>query len=505
MKQMKKILGIMLTMVLAVAMTIVIAPSRKVSAANFTIKMDGSGTTGHTYEIYQVFTGTVSDSGVLGEIKWGQNGKGGKEGDKVSDDILQEIQNVSTKTDAEKRKVINKYVDMTKPYATITGGGSATVPAGYYMIKDANDTLTGQNDAYTEYIFRVVKDINVQPKASIPNSKKKIKDHDDTTGSTTDWQDSADYDIGDKIPFQLEGRVADNMKSYAGKYRFVFHDKESEGLTFDSQSVKVYVDDQLITSGYEVVTNTDDNDTFDIVFDDLKNIPQVQNNSMIKVDYESLLNDKAKIGEAGNPNEMYLEFSNNPNQDSDKKPETGKTPVDKVIAFTYETVINKVDQNNKPLKGAKFTLEKKIKGEGNAEDTWKSVGEYVEVNDSTTTTFTFKGLDDGQYRLKETQTPDGYNSIHDIYFEITATHDVSSDDPKLLTLKGTNLGGGNVDRVFETDIKNGSITTKVINGSGALLPETGGIGTKIFYVVGAIFVIGAAIILITKRRMSTRK
>ena len=338
--------------------------------------------------------------------------------------------------------------------------------------------------------------MTISPKSDVPKSEKKVKDTNDTDGTTTGWQDSADWDIGDKVPFQLKGTVAKNYDDY-DSYTFIFHDKESAGLTFDSASVKVYVDDNQIFDGFEVKTSDlDDDCTFEVVFEDLKKIESVHAESVITVEYESELNDNAVLGSAGNPNEMHLEFSNNPNSDQGGD-NTGETPDDTVIVFTYKTVINKVDGENEPLTGAEFTLEKKVKDD-EAEGGYKWVA-ITSVKNEEGTTFTFSGLDDGDYRLTETTTPEGYNTIDPIEFTITAEHEILSDNPVLESLNG-NATTGKIE--FTPNTTDGSLSADVVNQSGATLPETGGMGTTIFYLLGGILVVGAGILLITRRRMS---
>ena len=230
------------------------------------------------------------------------------------------------------------------------------------------------------------------------------------------------------------------------------------------------------------------------------------------MEYTAKLNENAVLGSAGNPNEVYLEYSNNPNKSENGNNETGETPKDVVIVFTYKTIINKVDSENKPLTGAAFKLEKLIKGKDGAADTWTTVKEFTV--DETTTSFTFSGLDDGQYKLTETKTPAGYNTIDPIYFVIEATHDVTADAPTLKTLnayltdangnKQTEMKDGesvNID-LGTVDLTAGSITTTVVNKSGSKLPSTGGIGTTIFYVLGGVLVLAAVVLLVTKKRMS---
>lgn len=197
-------------------------------------------------------------------------------------------------------------------------------------------------------------------------------------------------------------------------------------------------------------------------------------------------------------------FSNNPNNDQIGKPETGETPWDNVIVFTYQVVVNKyansVADGNK-LAGAEFKLEKVLK------DGTKTEIAVVKLSDETS--FTFKGLDDGDYILTETQTPAQYNTIAPITFTVTAEHNIewtTENRNDILTSLTGNAASGTITFSPKTD-DNGvqtGLETNVINKSGSTLPSTGGMGTTIFYVVGSILVLGAAILLITKKRMSAR-
>ena len=483
MKKMKKLLSLVLTVAMVVAMGVTVFADAPTTKYKISTK-DGDG---HTYNVYQIFTAdTVKNANKetvqISNIKWGKNAKDQTEGEKVDEDTVTTIKNISG-TDQQKADAISAYVDLNSTaVGSVSAGKSLPVPTGYYLIKDAT--------AVTTYLVKVVdEDIEIARKTDVPSSAKKVKDVNDSTGATTDWQDSADYDIGDAVPFQLTGTVASNYDSYK-TYKFVFHDKESKGLTFNEGSVKVYVDGNEITTGYTVKTPGTHQDTFDVTFDDLKNIKSVHAGSVITVEYTSTLNDKAVIGSEGNPNTMHLEFSNNPNDVQGG--ETGTTPDDTVIVFTYDTVINKVDETGKKrLTGAEFILEKKINGKNGA-DTWK---EITAVKSNEGTTFTFSGLDDGEYRLRETQAPPTYNAIDDITFIITAKHDVLSDNPALTELNCNKL-------TFTPNKDEGSLTANIVNKKGSTLPSTGGIGTTIFYVIGGILMVGAGVILVSRRRRS---
>ena len=117
------------------------------------------------------------------------------------------------------------------------------------------------------------------------------------------------------------------------------------------------------------------------------------------------------------------------------------------------------------------------------------------------TSFTFKGLDDGKYILTETQTPNEYNSIDPIEFTVNADHTITWDGTNrtgVLTSLTGNQADGKI--TFAPKEDNSELVTNVVNKKGSTLPSTGGIGTTIFYVVGAILMVGAAVLLITKRR-----
>ena len=507
MKHIKKLASLLLVLVMVFAL----ATTAFAEETTYSITINNSAKD-HTYEAYQIFTGDLSGT-TLSNIVWGSGVS--EAGQTALGDAAAKAETLKTEADAK------AFAKAVAPYLTTAAGSANTVTdgkyvisglaAGYYLVKDQDGSLTGDNDSYTEYIIQVVGNVTATPKSDVPEVQKKVKDINDSTDTTkTDWQDSADYDIGDSIPFQLKATLANNVSSYT-TYKVVFHDTLSKGLTYNNDA-KVYIDGTE-TNGFTVTAtvNADGTTTLTVSCDDVKALG-AGNSSVITVEYTAKLNENAVLGSAGNPNEVYLEYSNNPNKSEEGNNETGVTPKDVVIVFTYKTIINKVDSENKPLTGAAFKLEKLIKGKDGAADTWTTVKEFTV--DETTTSFTFSGLDDGQYKLTETKTPAGYNTIDPIYFVIEATHDETADAPTLKTLnayltdangnKQTEMKDGesvNID-LGTVDLTAGSITTTVVNKSGSELPSTGGIGTTIFYVLGGVLVLAAVVLLVTKKRMS---
>lgn len=486
MKKVKKLFAVLLA-----AMTVMALSATALAAETFTIRFTDPGfslfATDDTprYAVYQIFTGdlTTDDSGVrtLSNIKWGQNAKDHSEGEAVSEEVLNALKavNVAGKTDKEKLAVITQYVNLdSNPIKKTNGTGDEdlSVKPGYYLIKDNGPV--GNGETYNLYVVEVTNNVTITPKTSNTTSEKKIVDN----GAETD---SADYDIGDEITFRLSATITENYDYYL-TYKLTFHDTLSEGLTLgENPTVTVKVDDTAITTGYEVVTTglTDDC-SLEVQFEDLTKITSVKAGSEITVEYKATLNKNAVIGSTGNPNTLKVSYSNNPYDDT----KTTDTPDNKVTVYTYQVVVNKVDGDNAPLTGAGFTLYKK-----DADDTYQAVGNEIKGNNMTQ--FTFSGLGSGDYKLEETTTPKGYNTIPPIEFTISATY--NSNDGSIATLSAT----ANDDTKFTADTTAGSLTTNVVNNRGSLLPETGGIGTTIFYVLGGILMVGAVVLLVTRKRM----
>jgi fimbrial isopeptide formation D2 family protein/LPXTG-motif cell wall-anchored protein len=488
MKHLSKMLKGVVAALAAAAMALTLAPPA--FAAETTYKLTLTGTaTGHTYEAYQIFTGDLSTkedgTKVLSNVKWG-NGVT-YTGTESAADVAKALGDGSM-TIAQ----LEEKLTLTTPAKTVASAKDSTVidglAAGYYLVKDKDGTQANTSDAYTKFIVQVVGDTEAKIKSDVPTVVKKVKDTNDSTGTTSDWQDSADADINDEVQYQITGTMPNNIADYT-TYKYIFTDTMSKGLTYTAKNVKITIGGKDVTSSFkETVTPNTDGTTVTWSCENLKGIEGVTLDASTKVvvTYSAKLNENAVLGSAGNPNEVDLTYSNNPNKGGEG--ETGTTPKDKNIVFTYKTIVNKVDQSQKTLAGAAFKLEKK-----------KSDGTYTTVKEftaGTETSFTFSGLDDGDYKLTETTTPAGYNTITPIEFTISAEHDTDSADPKLTSLSGNVTTG---EATFAADKDAGSLTTDVVNKKGSVLPSTGGMGTTILYVAGAAIVVAAGVGLAIRR------
>ena len=372
-------------------------------------------------------------------------------------------------------------------------GDDNNVEQGYWLFADVTDLSDDEAANSLVMVGTAGQDsLTITPKVGLPTIEKKVKDINDSTGETTDWQDSADYDTGDTVPFKLTATLPENLAGY-DTYKIVFHDTLSEGLDLNANSVKVYMfankdaaeadkdlTDNTPVSGFTTATSElTDNCTFEVRCDDVTEITGVTKDTVFVVYYEATLNSTADIGLPGNPNEVYLEFSNNPYTDG-----TGNTEEDEVIVYTYQLTINKTDADKKPLAGAGFTLYKK-----NATGTYVPVGTAMTGTGESSNIFEWKGLDDGDYKLEETTVPAGYNKMEDIEFTITADHE---SNPQTLT------AGDFANGVFDTGI----IEQSIENNTGTVLPETGAKGTVMLITISTMFVMVAAVFMITRKKMS---
>lgn len=422
----------------------------------------------------------------------------------------------------------------------------ANLDAGYYLVKDQDGSLQGDPATATEYIVQVLGNVAMEPKDSdVPTVEKKVFDQEyaevDAEGVYgTGYNDVADWKIGDSVPFKLIGSIPD-MSAY-DTYRYIFNDTLSDGLTLQEDTINVYIavnkDDEVgnytaLTEGddYTLTTTNTENGggSFSIAFDDLKTAPYIAegNRNYVIVTYDATLNANAEIGLDGNLNRVNLQFSNDPNGDG-----LGRTTEDTVIVFTYGLDGTKVDEENPEtrLQNAQFVLLNSGRnrvariqdgkfvewvelpaGYDNTNyqqipyETWEEFNRTTSVimTSAANGTFGVDGLDDNIYYLLEIKAPNGYNLLEDaVKLDITATTyngqkwtGVAAD---ALTVLQVAVDDGNAEN---GNLGTGAVNVTVWNNQGATLPETGGMGTTLFYIIGGLLVVGAGILLVVRIRM----
>lgn len=361
----------------------------------------------------------------------------------------------------------------TADSATVEFGG---LDLGYYAI----DTTVGTMGALT----RASNELTAVEKNEMPDIDKEVQEDSEINNADEGWGKVNDADIDQVVNYKSTIRVG------LGAVNYIMHDTMEAGLTFDADSVVVEDKNGVVDAAkYTVVVSPDDGHTFDIVFEDSYIATLAQNNE-ITVYYSATLNEDATIGEEdGNDNEVYLSVGEKNEWETQKH---------KTSTYTWEMDVLKYTMDGETkitLKDAQFQLlDKDGKPIKFSKVDGADVPTYMVDVDGTIDTivtddtgkFIIVGLDEGVYSLHETEAPEGYNKLAaDLPVVITSTYDDEA-------LKA------------EYEINDAEpATIEVENKSGGLFPETGGIGTVIFYAVGGLLMVAAFVFLVAKKRMSS--
>lgn len=290
--------------------------------------------------------------------------------------------------------------------------------------------------------------------------------------------DATDVEVGQTVTYTITGKVPD----YTGfnAYTYKVADTMSAGLTFNQDSIKVTVGGIDKTTDCTIEKNVGDNaNSFTVTVP----VKSYTIGAEIKVTYTATVNEKAIA--VVSENEAKLIYSNDPTTDETKTitPPVVKVYSSKIVIDKYET-----GKETTKLPNAQFVLYKEVTSETGTSTLYykwnadKKVEWVADMKDATVVktdengAATFGGLANGDYYLVETKAPAGYNQL---------------TEPYKVTVAGS-----------DTDTAKLSVTAKVANNTGALLPSTGGMGTTVFYVLGAVLVMGAVVLLVTKKRMS---
>ncbi len=372
---------------------------------------------------------------------------------------------VDSLTDAELSALASYGVSVGTIKTTGTTAGSlSNVDPGYYYISTTTGTLVIVNTT----------DINIKDKNTVPTLNKKITSasgtiqaDDPATTALDEAGKAAISQIGTSVGYTSTITVGKGMKNY------VYHDTMSTGLTFNND---VSISYSAKPDGYvspTAVVDASNSNSFTLTFPD-----GLAEGTVITITYSAKVNKDALTYEPEN-NTAYLSYGNAPTQD--------KTPDEVTHSYSAKISVLKKDGAGAPLEGAGFKLYK-FDTDGTTKlyyhlvDTstphtvsWGAKADGDQHVSAATTGIVpaFLGLNDGTYYLEETQTPSGYNTAPDTQIVINGTDYTQENLEKAAT---------------------------VVNNAGSTLPSTGGIGTTIFYIVGAVLVLGAAAVILARRK-----
>lgn len=505
------------------------------ASETYTLKL--TSTAGHSYQVFQILGGdveTLDGKTVLTNVRWGS----GFDSETFLPSLrqIEGFENVTTPAQAAKvlesldsADVRDVAVEIAKlcRYNGVTMADEANdghyvasgLSGGFYLIKDEDGTLTDVYDAHTQYLLKIVGDVDAVPKSGMPSVEKKVleADYEGTEAEEArygeHYNDVADASIGDNISFRLYANLFERITDYS-QYTLIFHDTLSEGLDFlsvDSVILECAEREQLLTDADYTFTDSDtDGCSFEITLPDLVGTAEkygltLDQNSRVIVTYNARLNEKAEIGLDGNPNKVALSYSNNPNGE-----ELGRTTEDEVIVFTYGLEITKRDGEDldRTLEGAQFVL-KGEKGYALIKD-GKFAGYTAKQEDAGVLStgkdgkVKVEGLDQGDWTLIEIKAPTGYNLGNAVDLTITAEtvlgqNWISRKASDALTGITVTVGG----EVRDGELSTGLVGADVLNYKGFVLPETGLGGTTTLILAGLALVSISAILIL--RRTCKRK
>jgi len=459
-------------LVLALALTLTLvgtAMATTVETAKITIE---DANPGQTYTFYRVFDAAISSAGVSYKVISGHTLP---ENDYFTVDAQGNVSATANAKTSSGELTANAIawlknnaatVGVQEKTASLTAGATAQddlevtgLTPGYYYITTTTGTVVSAHTSSGT----TVKDKN--PPTEVNKTITGVTD-----GSIDAAAKNALAQVGTTVNYNAAVEIANGARNY------VFTDKMSDGLTLDPASIEVYLEETKVASGFGTLDTTATNDyTFKITFSDewlTENVGKT-----INVKYSATVNAGALTVPAENPNTAKIQWGNTDDFLTDTDEANVKTAKVKVI---------KKDGDGKPLEGAGFVLKNSenkyykntsgivswVDTEGEATEIFPVQAEADGVKSGDAVDY-FTGLANGTYTLIEKTVPAGYNKAADE----TVTIKEASDAELSLEVEAT-----------------------VTNNAGQELPSTGGIGTTIFYIAGIVMVLGAAAIVIARRK-----
>lgn len=495
MKRVKRVLALLAAFALVLAMAVpawaasIAATGDNVGSSSITI--DGA-VNGKTYTLYRIFdVASKTDAGMVYNVTtaWKPffEGNGAGTGYVEIDSLgqVKKLKKESFANDSENAKAFAAAAlawaktQSNIAVASVTANNNEArftgLKEGYYLV----DTTTGSLCSVGNVTGSTA--VTIKEKNGVPSVDKQVQEDSDRS-----WGDKNDAEIGQEVNFKTTINVtAGNTTNY------VLHDKMT-GLTYKADSIQITKENgtEALTPGTDYTIETPkDGCSFEIKFDNEK----LNAGDVVVVTYTATVNADAVVAGTGNTNETWLDYGNNDHTTHD----TTRTYVweFKIYKYTKGTEENETVA----LPGAEFVLYKKsgenksyLTASSNKLTSWtaaeNSATKFTSDNNGNVS---ISGLDAGEYYLKETKAPDGYNKL--------------TDDIKVVLAKEYNESTNVGTAYFTYGSSTKADKVEVENNAGTTLPSTGGMGTTVFYVVGGGLMAVAVVLLVTKKRMENKR
>ena len=301
--------------------------------------------------------------------------------------------------------------------------------------------------------------------------------------------DGAGKDAKKIVSYTIEDTLPDFLEDV--KVTSIIVDNDGDETTIDDQTpvTAPFVNKKIVIDWYD-----EDNDQF-----------RYANGATIIITYTAKVTDKAAIDGTGNTNKVTVKWTTKGHDEPvpDKKLETNET------IFTYAIALKKVNNEGKALSGAVFEFPFYVEVDADTDGAYIYAGTTAKeglTNKITTPddgVIVVKGVASGSYTITEFKAPDGYNKLTGPVTVVAKKTGATSTHTTVYLDENGNITNTETEKDVKVDIANIAATAVVVvNKAGTELPSTGGMGTTVFYVLGSILVLGAVVLLVTKKRMS---
>lgn len=453
---------------------------------------------GETYTIYKLFDATVSADGssiaYTGTVPASlstyftadKNGyisatPAAKEGENMSEGL---------------KTALKTWAETAIPTKTAESDGSALnfngLAYGYYVVT----TTQGQQLISVD---STMKDVTIVDKnSSTPNDLHKTAANKDvsigdTVTYTVSFKTSNYYGAGTEAKEIVSYTIEDTLPDFLSNVtvtRIIVDNDGNDTTTDDQDDVTAPFTNKKIVIDW---------------YDEGKSQFKYNNGATVTITYTAKVTDKAVIDGNGNTNKVTVTWTT---KGSDQPDPNKKIDTEETI-FTYAIALKKVNNEGKALSGAIFEFPFYVKSTPDANGAYiyagidSAEGLTKQITTPPDGVIVVKGVKTGSYDIKEIKAPDGYNRLTTSVI-VNATKTSETTTSKTVYL---DENGDPTDEITETVVKVelaniAATAVVVVNKAGTELPSTGGMGTTVFYVLGAVLVLGAVVLLVTKKRMS---